>query len=403
MDLILEAADSYFLDDFYAKVLPVSMKDSVPPSLVKNLKLNTLSLSSDNFLVDGLMNNATINSGLSALNRLKQTDLNLFNNMNLWSKFNYLLETNGDYYGKQAYLFDFSESTLNSLLLRNNILRQFLSLTVITTLFGWALYFAIATFSYTFIFDKAVFNHPRYLKNQMSLEIALAVKAIPFMVMFTVPWFLMELHGWSSLYSKIDFAGHGIRDFLMEYFYFIMFTDCGIYLAHRWLHWPSVYKLLHKPHHKWLVTTPYASHSFHPVDGYFQSLPYHIYPIMFPLHKISYLLLFTFVNIWTVMIHDGEYLANDPVVNGAACHTVHHLYFNYNYGQFTTLWDRLGGTYREPDLELFNKSLKKSTKTWEEQIAKMEAIKKVVEGDDDDRVYGTEEKYNKKSKKSQKN
>ena len=96
------------------------------------------------------------------------------------------------------------------------------------------------------------------------------------------------------------------------------------------------------------------------------------------------------------MIHDGEYLANDPVVNGAACHTVHHLYFNYNYGQFTTLWDRLGGSYREPDQELFDKSLKKSTKTWDEQIMKMEEIKKVVEGDEDDRVYGTEEKYLKK-------
>jgi hypothetical protein len=49
-------------------------------------------------------------------------------------------------------------------------------------------------------------------------------------------------------------------------------------------------------------------------------------------------------------VHDGavgDVLAvmnEDPIVNGAACHTMHHLYFNYNYGQFTTLWDRLGGS-----------------------------------------------------------
>jgi sterol desaturase/sphingolipid hydroxylase (fatty acid hydroxylase superfamily) len=36
------------------------------------------------------------------------------------------------------------------------------------------------------------------------------------------------------------------------------------------------------------------------------------------------------------------------VINGAACHTMHHLYFNYNYGQFTTFWDRVGGTYQVP-------------------------------------------------------
>jgi lathosterol oxidase len=27
---------------------------------------------------------------------------------------------------------------------------------------------------------------------------------------------------------------------------------------------------------------------------------------------------------------------------------MHHLYFNYNYGQFLTFWDRVGGTYRLP-------------------------------------------------------
>jgi lathosterol oxidase len=225
----------------------------------------------------------------------------------------------------------------------------------------------------------------------MSLEIQQAVSAIPVMVMLTVPWFLIELQGYSKLYWDVESVKGGWWSILLQFPAFIMFTDFGIYLIHRWLHWPAVYKRLHKPHHKWLVTTPYASHAFHPVDGYAQSLPYHIYPFFFPLHKLSYLILFTFVNFWTVMIHDGEYLANDPIINGAACHTVHHLYFNYNYGQFTTLWDRIGNSYREPDQELFDKSAKKSTKTWDSQIKKMEEIKNAVEGDTDDRVYGTEE------------
>lgn len=32
---------------------------------------------------------------------------------------------------------------------------------------------------------------------------------------------------------------------------------------------------------------------------------------------------------------------------------MHHLYFNYNYGQFTTGWDRLAGTYRKPKGDTF--------------------------------------------------
>ncbi|SCU79044.1 LAME_0A06964g1_1 [Lachancea meyersii CBS 8951] len=354
MDLVLEFFDSFGLDYVYSRTLPASLASHIPSQWQQALSLSQGNLSS-----------------VAAA------------------------PVSGDIYGYAPYLFKMSEYTGASLLPRYNVFRQALSLLAITTVFGWLLYLAVASFSYIFIFDKAIFNHPRYLKNQMSLEIKQAMTSIPGMVALTVPWFLLELQGMSKLYMKVDTENHGIRQLLLEYVYFLMFTDCGIYLLHRWLHWPRVYKALHKPHHKWLVTTPYASHAFHPVDGYFQSLPYHIYPMIFPLNKVSYLILFTFVNFWTVMIHDGEYLANDPVVNGAACHTVHHLYFNYNYGQFTTLWDRLGGTYREPDRELFNKSLKQSSKTWEEQVKKMEVIKQKVEGDKDDRVYGTEERLKK--------
>lgn len=49
-----------------------------------------------------------------------------------------------------------------------------------------------------------------------------------------------------------------------------------------------------------------------------------------------------------IFADDAEYLSQSVVVNGAACHTMHHLYFNYNYGQFLTFWDRLNGTYRTP-------------------------------------------------------
>ena len=66
---------------------------------------------------------------------------------------------------------------------------------------------------------------------------------------------------------------------------------------------------------------------------------------------------------------------------------MHHLYFNYNYGQFTTLWDRLGGSYRQPNDELFRRESKMSKAEWARQSAEMEATVKTVEGDDE-RDYG---------------
>lgn len=132
---------------------------------------------------------------------------------------------------------------------------------------------------------------------------------------------------------------------------FILFTDCLIYFIHYYLHHPIFYKNIHKPHHRWKVTTPFASHAFHPIDGFVQSLPYHLYVFIFPMHKFAYLILYILVNVWTVSIHDGDFRVPKklrPFINGSAHHTDHHLYYNYNYGQYFTFWDKLLGTYRDP-------------------------------------------------------
>ncbi|EKG16215.1 Fatty acid hydroxylase [Macrophomina phaseolina MS6] len=272
-----------------------------------------------------------------------------------------------------------------SSLTRDNMYRQALSLFLITWIFGLVVYFACASFSYVFVFDKATFAHPKYLKNQISMEIAQTMRAMPVMSFFTVPFFVAEVRGYSKMYDAAE-DGPGMWYNLIQFPFFIVFTDFCIYWIHRWLHHPKIYKHLHKPHHKWIMPSPYASHAFHPLDGYAQSLPYHIFPFIFPLQKFAYVALFAFVNIWTVMIHDGEYVAESPIINGAACHTMHHLYFNYNYGQYTTLWDRLGGSYRKPNDELFRKELKMAQSEWEKQSKEMERIVKEVEGEDD-RTY----------------
>ncbi len=229
-------------------------------------------------------------------------------------------------------------------------------------------------------------KHPKFLKNQVRMEITQASVSLPVMAIFTTPFFLAEVRGYAKLYDGAH-DGPGLWYNFAQIPFFLLFTDFWIYLIHRGLHHPLVYKTLHKPHHKWIMPTPYASHAFHPIDGFSQSVPYHVFPFLFPLQKFAYVALFIFINIWTIFIHDGEYVANSPVINGAACHTMHHLYFNYNYGQYTTLWDRLGGSYRKPNDELFSKESKMGEKEWQRQVKEMEMMVKEVEGSDD-RSYG---------------
>ncbi|KAI1646332.1 uncharacterized protein F4817DRAFT_316829 [Daldinia loculata] len=265
---------------------------------------------------------------------------------------------------------------------RDNPYRQSTSLFLITWIFGFVLYFLFATLSYIFIFDKKTFQHPKYLKNQIRLEIKQTMRSMPIMSALTVPFWLLDVRGLTKLYDT-PADGPGMWYEILQYPFFILFTDACIYLIHRGLHHPLIYKHLHKPHHKWIMPTPYASYAFHPVDGWSQSLPYHIFPLVFPMNKFASVGAFVFINFWTIMIHDGEYMANSPVINGAACHTMHHLYFNYNYGQYTTLWDRLGKSYRKPDPDLFQKEKKMGEAQWKAQVKEMEKIVKEVEGEDD--------------------
>ncbi|KAL5119112.1 c-5 sterol desaturase [Pleosporales sp. CAS-2024a] len=284
-----------------------------------------------------------------------------------------------------------SQYAYQSALPRDDWRRQALTLFLITWLFGVAVYYIFAGASYLLIFDKATFNHPRYLKNQIQLEMKQANFAFPIMAVLTVPWFLAEVRGYSKLYDTTQ-QGPGPWYDWAQFPFFLLFTDSLIYWIHRGLHHPRVYKHIHKPHHKWIMPTPFASHAFHPIDGYAQGLPYHIFPFLFPLSKVASVAFFIFVNIWTVLIHDGEYAHNSAVINGAACHTIHHLYFNYNYGQFFTLWDRLGGSYRKPNNELFQKELKTCQTEWAKQAKAVDEMVKEVEGTEGREYVGQETK-----------
>ncbi|KAJ7592951.1 fatty acid hydroxylase [Mycena floridula] len=236
---------------------------------------------------------------------------------------------------------------------RNYVPRQILSLTVITLVGTFLLYFIFATLSYYFVFNHEMMKHPKFLKNQVRLEIMTSLRAFPGLMMLTLPVFQAEVMGYSKLYDRVD--TYGWWYLVASVPCFLLFTDYCIYWLHRWLHIPIFYKLLHKPHHKWIIPTPFSSHAFHFVDGYLQSVPYHLYAFLFPLHRILYLGLFVFVNFWAILIHDSDMVTGHPlekIINGPAHHTLHHLYFNVNYGQYFTWADRAGNSYRQPDSAL---------------------------------------------------
>ncbi|KAI5474243.1 C-5 sterol desaturase [Pseudohyphozyma bogoriensis] len=200
-----------------------------------------------------------------------------------------------------------SRLSFPSTLPRDNVVRQSISIYLITYLGAVTLYFTFSTFSYYFIFDHRMKEHPRFLPSQVRQEILCSLAGFPLMDLLMVPFFLGDVRGYSKLYDTMAEGPWGSEGGWKPWAYvvvctivFLVFTDFCIYWIHRWLHIPVLYKRFHKPHHKWIVPTPFAAYAFHPVDGFLQGVPYHLACYIFPMHKLHWVGMFVLVNLWTV-------------------------------------------------------------------------------------------------------
>lgn len=91
---------------------------------------------------------------------------------------------------------------------REYLPRQILSLSAITLIGIHIIYFLFAGLSYKFIFNHDMMRHPRFLKNQVKLEIQTSLWSFPGMTILTLPWFLAEVLGYSKLYDGLDTYGY---------------------------------------------------------------------------------------------------------------------------------------------------------------------------------------------------
>lgn len=90
---------------------------------------------------------------------------------------------------------------------RDYIVRQVLSVTTLTIIGIVVLYLLFASVSYYFIFDHRMMRHPRFLKNQVKLEIMCSLWSFPGMTLLTLPWFMGEVRGYSRLYTNVKDYG----------------------------------------------------------------------------------------------------------------------------------------------------------------------------------------------------
>lgn len=140
------------------------------------------------------------------------------------------------------------------------------------------------------------------------------------------------------------------------------------YWLHRWMHHPSVFKIVHKVHHDSNITSPWTAFSFHPIEGLFQALFLPLLLLVLPMHLYVILLQLTIMTFSSVINHlDIEVYPKNfhrhflgRWLIGATHHSLHHKQFKYNYGLYFTFWDKWKNTESPMYAKLFEEKTTKA-------------------------------------------
>ncbi len=161
------------------------------------------------------------------------------------------------------------------------------------------------------------------------------------------PWGLLQL-GWARLAITPT-----IWQIIAEMVILVIWNEIHFYANHYALHTRWL-KRFHQPHHRSIVTTPWASYSFHPLEammlGNVSLLPMLVHD--FSIYALAAVPVFSII--FNNIGHSNYDFLPDAHhdrwwLNGARRHHLHHSCYHGNYGFMFPFMDRLFGTALTPD------------------------------------------------------
>ncbi len=155
-----------------------------------------------------------------------------------------------------------------------------------------------------------------------------------------IPWGFLAW-GWSSVYPASP-PGR----VLLELLGLLVWNDIHFYAVHRTLHHKLLLKSVHAAHHQSVVTTPWSTYAFHPVEALLLGsvllppmLVWHFTPaalLLLPVLSLTY----------NVVGHSNcrALPKRSRWLSNAQDHHLHHACHRGNYGFLFTFMDKLLGT-----------------------------------------------------------
>ena len=157
-------------------------------------------------------------------------------------------------------------------------------------------------------------------------------------------------HGLFTVYS--DVAAYGWWYLGVSILILIVLHDAWFYWWHRILHYPPLFRRLHRLHHRSHNPTPFTAYSFDAGEAVVNAAYLPIVLLALPVHPIALLFFTSHMMLRNAVGHCGYELfpadrGGKPLFDWMTTvthHDQHHAHAGYNLGLYFTWWDRWMGT-----------------------------------------------------------
>jgi Delta7-sterol 5-desaturase len=225
----------------------------------------------------------------------------------------------------------------------------------LVVLFGVSL-FAIVLLRYfiTAVSYRAVLNHvfpstlQRRIKTvQVRKEVLWSIISSMIFAVLSVITFYFFQQGYTQIYVAI--SERSLSYFILSIPLFLILYETYYYWLHRWMHRPSIFKIVHRVHHQSIEPTVFTSFSFHPIEAVLQFIFIPIAICIIPIHYYALGIVLMILTVSAVINHAGVEIfpakfIRHPLAKwliGSTHHDLHHKEFRTNFGLYLTIWDKV--------------------------------------------------------------
>jgi len=233
-------------------------------------------------------------------------------------------------------------------------LHQILDRWLFTLAIDAARYFVPASIAFVvfWVWGRELFRARRIRSGPSPIAHDIARSVVTLFV-FSGVGLCVWLAGNAGLLRRYDeIADYGWPWLLLSIAILVVLQDAYFYWTHRAMHRPALYRLFHRAHHEAKVASPWTAYAFAIPEAFVHALFVPLVWLFVPMHELAVFAFLVFMIVRNMLGHLSIELMPSGFTRHpfwgwwttTTHHALHHAHAGFDFGLYSTFWDRLMGT-----------------------------------------------------------